>query len=160
MKKIFILFILSLTLFSFSFVSAKKEVTNTYTDSYHNTSGAKLYCGGEDKASALVTGIPSGVVRVVHIFYLGLQIVVPVLLIIFGMIDLIKAIVAGKEDEIKKHQMTFIRRLITAVLVFFVFAVVKLVVNLAADDNKESILNCVDCFLNNRIADNSSKCGK
>ena len=146
-------------LFSFNYqVQAKKEETNTYTDSYNNTSGSKLYCGSGEKSSALVKGIPPSVPRIIHVFYIGLQIVVPVLLIIFGSIDLVKAIVAGKEDEIKKCQMTLVRRLITAVLVFFVFAVVKILVNVAADKNKQGIISCVDCFLNKSI--DGQRCGK
>ena len=43
-----------------------------------------------------------------------IKIAVPILLIIFGMLDLGKAVIASKEDEIKKGQQTFIKRAITA----------------------------------------------
>ena len=49
-----------------------------------------------------------------------IQIVVPILLIVFGMLDLAKAVIASKEDEIKKAQMTFVKRLIAAVIAFFI----------------------------------------
>ena len=40
-----------------------------------------------------------------------LKIVIPILLIIFGMLDLGKAVVASKEDEIKKGQQMFVKRI-------------------------------------------------
>ena len=64
-----------------------------------------------------------------------ITIVVPVLLIIFGMIDFLKAVTASKEDEIKKGQQTFIKRLIAAVIVFFIIAIVRLIISFASNDN-------------------------
>ena len=94
--------------------------------------------------------LPFKLVYVVHLIILLLQFGVPVLLIIFGMLDLGKAVIASKEDEIKKGQQMFIKRLIAAVIVFFVITVVQLVVNLATDnDNGENknIWDCVDVFI-------------
>lgn len=82
----------------------------------------------------------------VHIIVLIIQIAVPVILVIFGMIDLLKAVIAGKEDEIKKNQNVFIKRLIAAALVFFIFVIVKLVVNVVADNS--NIMDCANCFIN------------
>lgn len=76
-----------------------------------------------------------------------IKIVVPILLIIFGMLDLGKAVVASKEDEIKKGQQTFIKRAITALIVFFVIQIVQLLVSFVS--NKDSnIINCFNCFVN------------
>lgn len=87
------------------------------------------------------------IAKTVHIVVLVIQIVVPVLLVVFGMIDLIKAVISGKDDEIKKNQMTFVKRLIAAAIVFFVFVIVKLLVSFVADDSK-NMMNCVNCFIN------------
>lgn len=46
--------------------------------------------------------------------------IAPILVIIFGIMDFIKAIAAQSEDEMKKAQSRFIRRLIVAALVFIV----------------------------------------
>lgn len=59
-----------------------------------------------------------------------IQIAVPILLIIIGSIDLMKAVMAGKEDEIKKAQGTFIKRAIAAVIVFFIPLIVSIVIGL------------------------------
>lgn len=91
--------------------------------------------------------IDDKIANTVHVIILIIQIATPILLVIFGMIDLVKAVISGKEDEIKKNQMVFVKRLIAAALVFFIFLVVKLVVSLVAD-NADSMFDCVDCFTN------------
>ena len=84
---------------------------------------------------------------VVHTVILLIQIVVPVLLVVFGMMDLMKGVMAQKEDEIKKGQQTFIKRLIAAAIVFFVIAIVKMVVSFVADDDSD-IMSCFNAFVN------------
>jgi len=69
---------------------------------------------------------------------MGIKIVVPILLIIWGMLDFAKSVIAKKEDEIKGYQKSFVSRLISAVLVFLVITIVQLVVNLLAGVDKES----------------------
>ena len=71
---------------------------------------------------------------------------VPILLIIFGTIDLAKAVVAGKEDEMKKAQNTFIRRLVYAIAVFLVVTLVSFVIGVvaknASDKEDSSAIKC------------------
>ena len=52
---------------------------------------------------------------------------IPIILILFGLIDLGKAVMAGKEDEMKKAQGTLIKRVIYAICVFFVVMIVGFV---------------------------------
>lgn len=56
-----------------------------------------------------------------------LQILIPIALIIFGSIDLGKAVISADEDHIKKSQQLFIKRCIAAALVFLVAAFVTFV---------------------------------
>ena len=101
--------------------------------------GTTYSCGsGELKFDGLIPTITSTIVLII-------QIGVPVLLIIFGMFDLGKAVIAQKEDEIKKGQSLFFKRLIAAILVFFVVTIVKLVVGFAAD--RADAVDCIDCFV-------------
>ena len=76
-----------------------------------------------------------------------IKIAVPILLIIFGMLDLGKAVVAAKEDEIKKGQQTFVKRLIAAAIVFFVVSIVKLLVGLVGGDSDGTMMSCVQAIL-------------
>ena len=90
---------------------------------------------------------------IISLIILILQIAVPVLLVIFGSIDFVKAMTSQKEDEIKKGQKTFISRIIAGVIVFFVIAIVKLVITFIAGDEASDIVNCADCFLSGKDSD-------
>ena len=59
------------------------------------------------------------------------RIIVPILIIVLGMIDLAKAVIASKEDEMRKAQKTFVKRLIIGVVVFFIPVLVNLLMSLA-----------------------------
>ena len=56
-----------------------------------------------------------------------LQIVIPIALIIWGTIDLGKAVIAGKEDDIKKGRQTFTKRVVAAIIVFLIPFIVNLI---------------------------------
>ena len=106
------------------------------------TDSTNYYCGTYTELS-----VPGKLINIISLIVTLVQVVVPILLIIFGMLDLGKAVMAQKEDEIKKGQQTFIKRVVAAIIVFFVVVVVKLVVGLVASDGK-NISNCIDCFVN------------
>lgn len=92
-------------------------------------------------------GIPDKIAHIIGLAVTLIQVVVPILLIIWGMLDLGKAVMAQKEDEIKKGQQTFIKRLVAAAIVFFVVVIVKLVINLVAGDEGTGIVGCIDAIL-------------
>ena len=58
---------------------------------------------------------------------------VPLLLIVYGMIDLGKAVIASKEDEVKKATKLFTKRFLYAIAVFLVVWIVKTVFDLAGN---------------------------
>lgn len=60
---------------------------------------------------------------VINIIWIG----VPILLIVLGSIDLGKAVISSKEDEVKKAKKSLINRFIYAVLVFCVVWIVQIV---------------------------------
>lgn len=92
--------------------------------------------------------IDEKIINIVHVIILAIQIFVPIVLVIFGMLDLAKAVMAQKEDEIKKGQQTFIKRVIAAIIVFFVVTVVKMILSFLADGTGEgTIYQCVNCFV-------------
>ena len=61
-----------------------------------------------------------------------LQLGIPLVLIVFGMLDLGKAVIASKEDEIKKAQGMLIKRAIYAIAVFFVVLIVQVIFGVVA----------------------------
>ena len=101
-------------------------------------------------AECMGVTIPDAIPKIVSLVVNLIKIAVPIILIIMGMMDLGKAVMAQKEDEIKKGQQTFIKRLIAAAVVFFIVAIVQLLFSVlsAADVSNDNIWNCVDTFLN------------
>ena len=73
--------------------------------------------------------IPRQIMELIVTIINLIRFAVPIMLIVIGMLDLGKAVVASKEDEIKKAQMTLIKRAIAAVLVFFIISIVTWLVS-------------------------------
>ena len=67
-----------------------------------------------------------------------IQIGIPIILIVLGMFDLGKAVVASKEDEIKAAQKLLVKRVIYAVAIFFVVFLVTVIFNLVANNGDET----------------------
>ena len=94
--------------------------------------------------------IPSSLPPLISFLVNLLKIVTPIILIVVSMVTLLKALAASKEDEINKAKNSLIKKVIAAVLIFFVVSIVQLVISIVADDSEaESISACLSCFLNN-----------
>ena len=92
-------------------------------------------------------------INLIHIAVLIIQIVVPVMLIIFGMIDLAKA-VASQDDKVQKEAgAKFVKRVAFAILVFLMVAIVRTIFSivgrqLQSDGTAESnVSGCISCFI-------------
>ncbi len=72
------------------------------------------------------------IVSVIKGLFNIIKIFVPILLLIFGVIDLAKAVIASDEKEIKEAQGRLIKRFIYAALVFFVVTFVSVLMNMVA----------------------------
>ena len=79
-----------------------------------------------------------------------IQIGIPIILIVLGMIDLGKAVMASKEDEIKSAQKLLIKRCIYAVAIFFVVFIVQVVFGLVSgtqdSETAENATNWMTCW--------------
>lgn len=96
-------------------------------------------------AGCKVSGSSVDITNVMKVFKLIITIIqylVPVILVLWGSMDLFKAITQGKEEEIKKKQNTLIKRAIAAVLVFILpWAVVTIMGFLGT-----SVKNVAECY--------------
>lgn len=92
--------------------------------------------------------IEESIPKIISTIIKVIKIAVPILLIVLGMIDLLKGLTAGKDDEIKKGTGIFVKRIIAAVLVFFVFAIVQFIISLVASAEWSKMSDCVNCFIN------------
>lgn len=86
--------------------------------------------------------------QVIGIILLVFKIVIPILLIIFGMIDLGKAVIASKDDEIKKATKSLAMRAIAAVVIFFIPSLIGIVMTLVGgfgkvEDDFDICKNCI-----------------
>ena len=93
----------------------------------------------------------ANIFQVIGYILMIFKIVIPVILIILGMIDLGKAVVASKDDEIKKAVKSLGMRALAAVVIFFVPTLVGIVmgrVSAFSDKMKEDYNICKDCLVN------------
>ena len=75
-----------------------------------------------------------------------IQIGIPIILIVLGMLDLGKAVMASKEDEIKSAQKLLIKRAIYAVAIFFVVFIVQVVFGLIDNSGDLGQSNWITCW--------------
>ena len=90
-----------------------------------------------------------------------IKIAVPIILVVIGMIDLMKAVIASKEDEIKKAQTTFVKRIVVAVLTFFIVSIVQIVIRFVAGSKEDDVMGCFNCFINGELTnEKTASCSK
>lgn len=98
-----------------------------------------------------ITGSDCGgllpIVRVIRkgIFPL-VQIIIPIGLIIYGTIDLGKAVIASDEKEVKAAQNRLIKRFIYAALIFFVVTLVSALMSIIATGGEGDTNSWSDCW--------------
>ena len=63
-----------------------------------------------------------------------IKIIVPIILVIMGSIDLAKAVMAQKDDEIKKGYQSLMKRVIVAVIIFFLPSLVSMIIGLVGEE--------------------------
>lgn len=103
---------------------------------------AYLSCGDAKDIPPIVPELISYAVNL-------LKIGTPIILIIVGLVELVKAVAASSEDAIKKAQSKLIKKVVAAVMVFFVIAIVQFVILKVADSSEVGgIQSCLKCFLN------------
>lgn len=78
------------------------------------------------------------------------KIVIPIIIIIFGMIDLGKAVVASKDDEIKKSIKSLAMRAIAGIVIFFIPTLVGAIFSLVGEFSsmKDEYGKCRSCITN------------
>jgi len=99
-----------------------------------------IYCAG--------TTLPDYLGYWISVVYLAIRVGIPILLIIFGMVDMGKAIVAKKEEDVKKAQSLMVKKLLIGVLVFLLPYLVEFIVKVATRD--EGIVNCIKALIDYR----------
>lgn len=118
------------------------DATGGGSDELDNSDLSYKSCGNLEK-------IPAPIPKFTSFAYNALKILTPVVLIIMGMFELMKSIMAGKEDEMKKTQTSFVKKLLIAALVFILASIVQFVVKFTAkSEDSGPLISCMECFLN------------
>ena len=95
---------------------------------------------------------------VLPLLYVGIGIII----IIFVIIDIAKAVIASEEKEVKGYQKAAIRRVIYGVVIFFVVVLVNAIFNLlstsGATGGDVSDANWYDCWSCIEKTDADTKC--
>lgn len=111
---------------------------------------ATVYCDG--LGAGIDSALPALISSLINIIKIG----IPILLIVFGMLDMGKAVISNDEKEMKSAQGTLGKRCIYAVIVFFIVAIVQFVVGLIGgtgtntgnESSSKNAKTCIDCFIN------------
>ena len=90
-----------------------------------------------------------------------IKIVIPIVLIIMGMIDMSKAVIASDQGAIKKSAIVFGKRALAAVLIFFVPTIMQAIFeSIDAWKDKSGEFNpCLKCLLNVSECPSNAKIG-
>lgn len=90
------------------------------------------------------------VVQIIGCILLVFKIAIPLLIIALGIFDFGKAVVAEKEDEIKKQTKRLLYRVVAGIVIFFIPTLVTWIFKAFVPDyetDAESFKTCEDCFL-------------
>jgi len=98
-------------------------------------------------AAGICQLIDAELTNFIHNIIVVIKIGVPLLLVIFGMLDFVKGVIGGNDDEIKKGQKSFIKRLIAGIVVFFIVAIAQFAISLTEGSDSE-IWKCASAIMN------------
>ena len=87
----------------------------------------------EDESERTFTScelISDDVVKVLNDYMNVLRVLIPIILFVLGTVDFAKATFASKDDDMKKAQQAFFKRIIICVIIFFIPTFVNLVIKL------------------------------
>lgn len=119
----------------FLFISYFILIPNVYALDYNNV------CNNTDILSAI---------RIAGVIISIIKIVIPLLIIIFGMIDFGKVVTSSDEKEINKSTGRLIKRIIAGVLIYFIPTIVLSLfdfLELSDIHKSENFYKCTTCLL-------------
>ena len=115
----------------------------------------------EFNVDTFCTGTVQGVFTTIGWVFFFAKIIIPIILIVFGSIDLGKAVVASKDDEIKKSVKTLVIRAIAGIIIFFIPTILSFIVSWFDNDNvyNGTFGDCTQCMLDpNHVFEDGSVC--
>lgn len=130
------------------------DVSSGETSSSTESSNATTIVGGSTQSrGCFVCGdayFPVGLSTLTRNVFNLIKILVPVIIIIMGMIDLLKAVIASDEKKMAEATPKLIRKLISGVMIFLIFSIVQFVFKNLLSNNglfSEGMFNCINYFI-------------
>ena len=90
------------------------------------------------------------IVQIAGYIVLIFKIAIPLLIIAFGVFDFGKAVVAEKEDEIKKQTKRLIYRVVAGIVIFLIPSIIPWIFKATVNEyekNSQEFMTCEKCFL-------------
>ncbi len=142
-KNLLFLFLIMTFIIGISNVSALELQTRSYNQEnylfrlFENLNILELTCG-----NGLLKNIPPLLPEIISTIVKWLKIGIPILVVIFGMIDIGKAVIAKNQEEINKNRSMFLKRLVIVVVLFLLVYFVELMINtLVASPYREQVID-------------------
>ena len=98
--------------------------------------------------------------QIVGIVILILKIIIPIIIIIWGIVLLAKAVVSSDDKEISKSIRGLVKKIIAGIVIFFIPSIVSALFSYIAgfSDTRPDFLKCLDCINSpNKKCDTSYK---
>lgn len=142
-------------------VDANSKYAKNYIANYCNRyKEVEQFCSGECKVENALCGADDGnadsgncpkelrpiIVFIKKVAVNSLQFIIPILLIIMGSIDMTKAVMSNDEKNMKDATSKLIRRIIAAVLFFFVTTIVTIVIGRIAEAGLDDTNSWQSCW--------------
>lgn len=134
----------------FNYVNAEEIISENeivqLAEENTTTTGAEATTSNSNNTNNYCTGLRPTFVFIGHLVRLA-KILIPIVVIIFGMLDFFKAVTGVKDDEIKKSAKSLLFRALAGVCIFFLPAIIDFIFGLVDGwSNSEYESGYQDCF--------------
>ena len=77
-----------------------------------------------------------------------IKIIVPTIIVIVGMIDLVRAVIASDDKQMEEAKKGLIRKFIAGIMIFLVIAIVQFAFNAIPNFEDGNVFECISSFIN------------
>ena len=140
----FVLFILTPWIIALLLNIFKDNAPSDATSSASNITWLRCIATGDYANSKYdsCTYIQPWIIRILKNLIFDIQITVPFALIIWGSLDFFKALIANDENEMKKKRKPFVRRLIYAIIILILPALVNILLKNISSSTNSNFAKC------------------